>query len=277
MGFVDDHQIPGGGGDRLGPARTLGKGKRRKDVVRCGPILRSIGSGRPGRHGKLQRELRSQFLLPLRHQRRGHEDQHPFDQSPQQVLAEQEAGLDRLAQPYFVGKKNPSAEVPQHLADRFDLVGQVLDAVEPLDTEELIETAEQAEPGVFEVEQQRLLIERRQLAWRRFGPEHDRDSSRTVPRGGTRLALGYQILRTRVLCERGHESIPQSAAVPIPPPHGPRLPEAVPPTRHHCGCHTGVRQPVHRCRRQEKRGPRLPRVDHDFAEDCERRVGDLAG
>ena len=126
-------------------------------------------------------ELRLQFLMPLGNQGRGHEDQHAAGQAAEQVFPQQQAGLDRLAQTHFVGQKDPPAEMPQHLADRFDLVRQVLDAGQALEAEQLIEAAEQAQPGEFQVQPQAVRIVRRGAPRRRQGPQRNRNASRGLP------------------------------------------------------------------------------------------------
>ena len=181
MGLVDDHQVPGRGGHHLGPPLTLGKRQRRQHAIGVGPVVGAVGLPRPRRDGELQVKLRPQLLVPLRHQGRRDEDQHPPHQSAQQVLPQQQAGLDRLAEPNFIGQQHPPAEMPQHLANCLDLMRQVVDAGQAFKAEQLVESPQQAEPGELQVQPQPPGVVCRGPLGQADGPHRHGDSPRGVP------------------------------------------------------------------------------------------------
>ena len=80
--------------------------------------------------------------MPLRNERRGHENQRPPHQPAEQIFPQQEAGFDRLPQPDLIGQQHPSVKMAEHLPHRFDLMGELLDAVQTFQTEKLVEPAQ---------------------------------------------------------------------------------------------------------------------------------------
>jgi hypothetical protein len=87
--------------------------------------------------------------VPLRDQRSGDQNQHPSRHSAQKILAKEQTSLDRFAQADFVGVQHAAAKMPQDPADGFDLMRQVFDTVQALEAEQLVEPAQQAQPGKF--------------------------------------------------------------------------------------------------------------------------------
>ena len=113
------------------------------------PELGSVGRDALRRNGEIQVEFAAQFLVPLRNQRCRHQNQHPPRHAAQQILAEQQARLDRFPQADLVRQQHPAAKMPQHLADGFDLMRQMLDAVQSFQTQQLVEPAQQTQPCMF--------------------------------------------------------------------------------------------------------------------------------
>ena len=92
-------------------------------------------------------EFGLQLFAPLADQRSRREHQHALGHAAQRIFLEHHAGLDRLAEPDLIGKQNAATELLEHLAHRFDLMQQRLDAGEMRQAQELVEALRQAEMG----------------------------------------------------------------------------------------------------------------------------------
>ncbi len=74
-------------------------------------------------HRKAQPEAALHLPLPLQHHRGRCDHHHSVDLLAQQQLAQDEPGLDRLAQAHVIGDEQTHPQHPQRLAQRFELVG----------------------------------------------------------------------------------------------------------------------------------------------------------
>lgn len=158
MGLIHDHDVPRGGCDCRRARARARKRCRHEHAVGALPELGPRTLGRPWRDREVQAELPLQLVVPLRNERVGDEDQHPAGQAPQQVLAQQETGFDRLAQPHFVRQQHATTEPAQRLAHCLDLVRQMLNALQSLQAQELVKAAQQLQ--VSQRQMQRELIAR---------------------------------------------------------------------------------------------------------------------
>jgi hypothetical protein len=97
VGLVDDHEVPGPREDRVAvPVRTRRRERGHDDAI---AVPRRGGL----RAARLDGELAGELLAPLPDERGRCQDERPADASAQQVLGEDEARLDRLAEPDLVG------------------------------------------------------------------------------------------------------------------------------------------------------------------------------
>src|SRR5262249_61818609 len=78
-------------------------------------------------------------LLPLPDERGRSQYQDAVDDAAQEILLEDHAGLDGLAEPDFVGKQNATAMLLEHLAHGLDLVPEGFDAAQMRQAEGLVE------------------------------------------------------------------------------------------------------------------------------------------
>ena len=81
----------------------------------------------------------------------GGEDQHPIHHLAQEILLQHQPGLNRLAQPHFVGQQPPPTKLAQHHPGRPNLVveGGEVDGVQG---QEVIETGHQLQPVGHQLE-----------------------------------------------------------------------------------------------------------------------------
>ena len=82
----------------------------------------------PIEHHEREAEPLVELLFPLQHHRRRRRDDDPPDPLPHQQLADNEAGLDRLAEADVVRDEQVDAREQQRLAQRLELVGVDADA-----------------------------------------------------------------------------------------------------------------------------------------------------
>ena len=112
--------MPGIGCQRrlAGAGGTIGPGFRsRRDPLQRPQVF--------GEHEvKRLAEMEPHFAHPLRHQPLGGDDQRPFDQPPQFEFADDQAGLDGLAQPDLVGQEVADPVVGDRAGEGPDLVRQ---------------------------------------------------------------------------------------------------------------------------------------------------------
>ena len=90
-------------------------------------------------------ELRLKLFPPLAHKRSRCEHQNVLDHAAQHIFLKHHAGLDRLAEPDFVGEQHPAAELFEDLAYGLNLVPEGLDAVQVRQAEKLVEALRKAE------------------------------------------------------------------------------------------------------------------------------------
>jgi len=101
----------------------------------------------------------------------------------------------------------------EHLADRFDLVRQVLDAREPLETEQLVEPAQQSQSGQCQM----LAYELQITASRSRGKPFDLESHGNAARRGP-----ARVLHASRVSNHGRQLSASLRADHLPPPYGPR-------------------------------------------------------
>ena len=92
-------------------------------------------------------ELGLQLLAPLADERSRREHQGALGHAAQRIFLEHHAGFDRLAEPDLIGQQDAAAELLEHLAHRFDLMQQRLEAGEMRQAQELVEALREAEMG----------------------------------------------------------------------------------------------------------------------------------
>ena len=80
--------------------------------------------------------------MPLTDERIGNQDQNSLDQPSHQIFTKQQAGFNRFAEAYFVCQQRAASKPPHHLADCFDLMRQMFDTCEPVQTQQFIETSQ---------------------------------------------------------------------------------------------------------------------------------------
>ena len=122
----------------------------------------------------------------------------------QRIFLEYHAGFDRLAEPDFIGKQNATTELLEHLAHRFDLMQQGLDAGKMRQAQELVEALRQAEMGEPLAQAEpaaiRLRVARQGRQQRRH-VELDREWNFDVDaRQGWRQRRGRRRLQASALC-----------------------------------------------------------------------------
>ena len=122
MGLVDDEQVPGERVPALEPLRRREEaastsGWRRKSIdvidarrhrpgVGVHPVLAlDVDRGRAVEDREVERELRAQLVAPLELERRGADHEHAADAPAPEQLAQDEPGLDGLAQADVVGEQ----------------------------------------------------------------------------------------------------------------------------------------------------------------------------
>ena len=106
--------------------------------------------------------------MPLTHQRIRHQNQNSLDEPSQQVFAKQQAGLNGFTETDFVCQQYAPSKPPHHFADRFNLMRQMLDACESVQTQQFVKSSQQLQPGMREM-QQKLFASREILRRREFG------------------------------------------------------------------------------------------------------------
>ena len=147
--LVHDHEVP------MVPQNLFGVAAGARAVVRhdrAGDALPVVGIGRGV---EVLKELLLQLALPLPHQRCRREDERAAGQAANRQLPVDDARLDRLAEPDFVGEDRAAAHLPQHALGNVDLVRQLLDGVgaqrdEPVearDERDVLRLAPQLVPG----------------------------------------------------------------------------------------------------------------------------------
>ena len=104
---------------------------------------RALGSARDD---EVELELLAQLLGPLLAQRRRREHERGADLAAQQVLLEDDAGLDRLAESDLVGEERAPAQVAHHLQRRLELVREALDAAQRVERQEPVGRRPRREP-----------------------------------------------------------------------------------------------------------------------------------
>ncbi len=139
VGLVDHHQIPRLGGEEAGPPVVLlrllpllggenAEGFQRGDDLVVRPEEVEPGGVQFGRvRGQADVEHGPHPVLPLLDQRRRAEDEQPADLPPRQERPEDQAGLDRLAQPHVVGHQPPRRPALEDPAADPELVREQLD------------------------------------------------------------------------------------------------------------------------------------------------------
>jgi hypothetical protein len=145
MCLIDHHDIIG---DGLQHVRMLSAPRRRQrgDYPRL----------RPERHrilpqkcvvggGTVDAEFFRHLLAPLSHQWRRHQDQDALSHTAQQILLEDHARLDGLAQADLVRQQHPAAILLEHLADRLNLIPVRLDAAQGGQAQQFVKTFHQPE------------------------------------------------------------------------------------------------------------------------------------
>ena len=150
--LIHDDQIPGNLRQNLRPGPRLGKRERSEHQVVFQPKLAPACFLGARGNDEIEPEFLRQLVLPLRDQRRRNQDQHAANHSPEQIFAEQQAGLDGLAEPDLIRQQHASAEMTEHFANRFNLVRQMLHSPQTFQAQELVETAEQVQPGMFQMQ-----------------------------------------------------------------------------------------------------------------------------
>ncbi|MNX65018.1 hypothetical protein D3C86_960590 [compost metagenome] len=125
--LVYHQHVPLAGGDLLGVARVLGGVEGDDQALVRPPPLEGFVVVLVGDHEGLA-ELGLHLAAPLGRQRRRGEDQDVLDQVADQVLLEDEARLDGLAEAHLVGEDGAAVHAVDGSHDRVDLVGQDLDA-----------------------------------------------------------------------------------------------------------------------------------------------------
>ena len=98
-----------------------------------------------GRAGNV--ELGLELLPPLADERRRGQHEHAVDHAAQQILLEDHAGLDGLAEPDFIGEQHAAAKLLEHLAHGLDLVPEGFDAAQMRKAEQFVEALREAEMG----------------------------------------------------------------------------------------------------------------------------------
>ena len=145
--LVDDDQVIGNALDALGVLRRFRGVDRGDDALAAFPGLGAVAPELgilEGREGN--RELVEHLIAPLAHQRWGREHQDTTRQSPDRVLLEHQAGLDRLAETDLVAQQRPTSHGPHHLAGGVELERVVIDAPQQRRAQQDFEAAEQREP-----------------------------------------------------------------------------------------------------------------------------------
>ncbi len=148
--------------------------------------------------------------MPLRHEGRGDQNQDAPCHATQQVLAEQQAGLNRFPQTNFIGQQHAAAKMPQDLANRLNLVRQMLNAVQPLQAQQLVKAAQETQPGQFLMEPQIARLGRAVTWQQRLDTERNGDSpgacpairKRIVDRGAPGLGDGIGICVYQMLLRK---------------------------------------------------------------------------
>ena len=243
-----------------------------------------------------------EFLLPLRHQRRRGQHQDAVDDAAQEILLEDHAGLDGLAEPDFVGEQNATAMLFEHLAHGLDLVPEGFDAAQMRQAEQLVEALREAEMGkafaqavpnaiavrrlLHAVQQRREIelgiernvdLDRRQ--WRQDGRNRRCRGWRGLRRAFHRALRLSRRARRRTLARGrrvGLENPRVLAAEPCPPLEAAgKNAQSVEPLREPMGFEqrTGRQQPV--LLRERQGVEQVPGIDRDvaFAETLEKDLG----
>ena len=116
-----------------------------------------------------------QLLAPLRQERDRGEHQRAPHQPAQDVLLEDEPGLDRLSEADLVGQERAAAHLAQHPQDGPDLEVVALQVADAVQAEEALEPAGQREPLGVEVEQETCRAVARRVLDRRGRRRSTRD------------------------------------------------------------------------------------------------------
>ena len=131
VGFVDHHQVPAGGEQRVlgllvvdqpfqGDQRQLGI------LERVAGVAFDEALGVEQCH--LQVEASAHFHQPLVLEVLGYQDQHAIGPPGQQLAVDYQASLDGLAQAHFVGQQYPGSDAVGHFTGDVQLVGDGLGA-----------------------------------------------------------------------------------------------------------------------------------------------------
>ena len=122
VGLVDDDQVPGLSRHERRALLEFHECQRGQHAVVPPPKFLSTRGDTLRRNSEFQVKFAAQFLVPLRNQRRGDQDQHAPRHAAQQILAEQQASFDGFSQSDLVRQQDPAVKMPQHLANGFDLM-----------------------------------------------------------------------------------------------------------------------------------------------------------
>ncbi len=147
MGLIDDDKVKIAGGQALGmftPARCRQRGD---DTLLVPEHIGVVAQQGVVGCGAGDVEFGLQLFAPLSDQRGRGEHQHALGHPAQQILLENHAGLDGLAQADLVGEQHPAAELLEHLAHGLDLMPESLDSAKMRKTKQLVEALRQAEMG----------------------------------------------------------------------------------------------------------------------------------
>ena len=197
MGFIDDDQVPLLRGDQCRSFLRLGRRERHQDAILAAPVFGLVGFGGLRRDREVQVELAVQFVLPLRDQRRGNEDQHALDQRSQDIFPQQQTGFDRLPQTDFIGQQHAPAKLTQYTPHGLDLMRQMLDAGQSFEAQQFVKPAQQAEARVFQVEPQVACPTARFDGRERVRLKRHRDAASGQPPIAGGDALNDHVVRNR--------------------------------------------------------------------------------
>src|SRR5262249_32455244 len=130
VGFVHDDEIEAAAEEALGMFASARQSERGDQTFLVPELARVAAQQRVVSRGAGNIELGLELLPPLSDQGSGGKHENAPDHAAQQVLLENHAGLNGLAEPDFVGEQDPAAKLLEHLAHGLNLVPEAFDAAE---------------------------------------------------------------------------------------------------------------------------------------------------